>query len=121
MKKVLILILLLISTRIFPNESASMPTGEPVSVMLTSYSTTLLANGKDHTRLRIAVTDSTEHEISSATNKIQIYVTGDGKVTVADGADLVMHTDTAGKKYTECQLVGGICHMGTSQLEKWSF
>jgi hypothetical protein len=33
--------------------------GKPVSVMLTSYSTTLLANGKDQTRLRIAITDLT--------------------------------------------------------------
>ena len=38
-------------------------TGNPVSVMLTSYNTTLLANGEDKTDLRIAITDSLNREI----------------------------------------------------------
>ena len=79
--------------------------------MLTSYSTTLLANGKDRTRLRIAVTDSLGREIASATDSIHIYAAGDGKVTAADGRDLILRTDTAGKKYAACQLVNGICHL----------
>ncbi len=86
-------------------------TGKPVSVMLTSYSTTLLANGRDRTRLRIAVTDSNGREIISAIDSIHIYVAGDGKVTAADGGNLVLRTDTAGKKYAECQLVNGTCHL----------
>jgi len=79
--------------------------------MLTSYSTTLLADGRDRTRLRIAVTDSSGQEITSATDSINIYVAGDGKVTAADGNDLVLRTDTSGTEYTECQLVNGICHL----------
>jgi arabinogalactan endo-1,4-beta-galactosidase len=85
--------------------------GKPVSVMLTSYSTTLLANGKDHTRLRIAVTDSMVREITSAANSIRVYVTGDGKVTAADGKDLLLLADSAGAKYAECSLVNGNCQL----------
>ena len=85
--------------------------GKPVSVMLTSYSTTLLANGRDRTHLRIAITDSSGREITSATDSIHIYVAGDGKVTAADGSDFVLRTDTAGKKYAACQLVNGAFHL----------
>ena len=85
--------------------------GIPLSVMLTSYSTTLLADGRDRTRLRIAVTDSSGREITSATDSIHITVAGDGKVTAADGSDLVLRTDTSGKKYAEWQLVNGTCHL----------
>jgi hypothetical protein len=44
--------------------------GTPVSVMLTVYSTTLVANGEDQTPLRIAVTDSAGMEITSASDSI---------------------------------------------------
>ncbi|MEI7661223.1 MAG: glycosyl hydrolase 53 family protein [Bacteroidota bacterium] len=83
----------------------------PVSVMLTSYSTTLPANGKAHTRLRIAVVDSLNREITPATDSIRLYITGDGKVTAADGSLPVMRTDTAGKAYAACRLVHGCCHL----------
>ncbi len=86
-------------------------TGKPVSVMLTSYSTTLLANGRDQTRLRVAVTDSIGREITSAADSIHLYAEGDGKVTGADGSILVLRTDTSGKKYAECKLVDGTCHL----------
>jgi len=82
-------------------------TGAPVSVMLTSYSTTLLANGSDHARLRIAITDSLNREITSATNPVQLFVSGDGKVTALDGSDLVMQTDTSGASFTELILENG--------------
>jgi arabinogalactan endo-1,4-beta-galactosidase len=85
--------------------------GKPVSVMLTSYSTTLRANGKDQTRLRIAVTDSIQREITSAVDSIRVYVTGDGKVASADGKDPVFRTDSSGKKYAACRLVNGTCHL----------
>jgi len=86
-------------------------TGKPVSIMLTSYSTTMLANGRDHTRLRIAVTDSLGREIASATDSIHIYTDGDGKITSPDGRDLILRTDTAGKKYAACRLANGTCHL----------
>jgi len=85
--------------------------GKPVSVMLTSYSTTLLANGRDQTLIRIAVTDSLNREITSADDSIRMYVTGDGKVTNPDGSKLVLHTDTSGKQYAECRLLNGTCQL----------
>jgi len=86
-------------------------TGKPVSVMLTTYSTTLLANGEAHTRLRIAIVDSLSREITSADNPIHIYVTGNGNVTTPAGAGLEMHTDTAGVEYGLCHLENGICNL----------
>jgi hypothetical protein len=85
--------------------------GKPVSVMLTSYSTTLLANGKDRARLRVAVTDSISREITSANDSIRIYVTGDGKLEAAEGGKLLFKTDTAGKQYAACRLVNGYCKL----------
>jgi len=86
-------------------------TGKPVSVMLTSYSTTLVANGLDQTMLRIALVDSLNREIVSATDTIRIYVSGDGKVTAADGSTLPVATDTAGMEYSICQLENGLCQL----------
>jgi arabinogalactan endo-1,4-beta-galactosidase len=85
--------------------------GKPVSVMLTSYSTTLRANGTDRTRLRIAVTDSIQREITSAADSIRVYVTGDGIVATTDGKDPVFRIDSLGKKYAACRLVNGTCHL----------
>jgi beta-galactosidase len=85
--------------------------GKAVAVMLTAYSTTLLANGTDHTRLRIAVTDSLSREITSADNTIRIYVTGDGSVAGPDGQKLVLKPDSAGFPFANCQLKNGSCHL----------
>ncbi|UCG88028.1 MAG: glycosyl hydrolase 53 family protein, partial [Gemmatimonadota bacterium] len=82
--------------------------GVAVSVMLTSYSTTLLANGEDWTKLRIAVTDSLGREITSAGDSIRVYVTGDGTITSSDGTVLPMLTDTADVQYTAAKLVDGV-------------
>jgi len=82
--------------------------GTPVSVMLTAYSTTLLANGEAWTKLRIAVTDSASREITSARDSIRIYVTGQGRITSLDGEPLSTLTDTAGVQYTPTQLVSGV-------------
>lgn len=78
--------------------------GKPVSVMLTSYSTTLLAKGKDRTQLRIAVTDSLGREITSATDSIQLYVTGKGTLKSKDEKDFVYGTDTTGTKFAKAKL-----------------
>ncbi len=83
--------------------------GEAVAVMLTSYSTTLLANGRDWTKLRIAVTDSMGREITSANDSIRVYVSGDGMITSPDGESLLVLTDTAGVQYTPARLVDGVC------------
>jgi len=85
--------------------------GKAVSVMLTAYCTTLLADGNDRTRLRIAVTDSLVREITSATDSIRIYVTGNGRLTTVDGKELIHGTDTSGVEYSICQLSNGICNL----------
>ncbi|MEO8139452.1 MAG: glycosyl hydrolase 53 family protein [Gemmatimonadota bacterium] len=82
--------------------------GRPVAVMLTSYSTTLRADGKDWTRLRIAVTDSLGREITSATDSIRLYITGDGTLTASDGKILPTVPDTGGARYTQVALVHGV-------------
>ena len=85
--------------------------GTAVSVMLTAYSTTLLANGVDKTRLRIAVTDSLNREITSANDSVRLFVAGDGKVTGEDGIEPVLKTDTAGNQYASFRLEKGICNL----------
>lgn len=83
--------------------------GIAVNVMLTAYSTTLIADGESETRLRVAVTDSVGREISSADNFIRIYVDGDLSVYPADeGVILQQAADTAGIDYLEYRLSDGI-------------
>lgn len=85
--------------------------GQAVSVMLTAYSTTLLADGKDRTGLRVAVTDSASREITTASDSIRIYLEGDGKLLSASGDESVIQKDTAGREYFGCQLEEGLCHL----------
>jgi beta-galactosidase len=82
--------------------------GKPVAVMLTAYSTTLRANGKDWTRLRIAEVDSLSREIGSAGDTVRIYVTGAGKITSPAGVDLILQADSAGKPFVVVELVNGV-------------
>jgi Glycosyl hydrolase family 53/Glycoside hydrolase family 2 C-terminal domain 5 len=86
--------------------------GRPVAVMLTSYSTTLRADGKDWTRLRIAVTDSLGREITSARDSIRIYLTGDGTITSPDGETLPLFADTGSARYVAVTLVDGVRTLG---------
>jgi beta-galactosidase len=85
--------------------------GKPVSVMLTSYSTTLIANGKDKTRMRIAVTDSLGREITSAQDSIQLYVTGNGTLKTADEKDFTFAVDSTGTQYAKAKLENGIFNL----------
>ncbi len=82
-------------------------TGKPISVMLTAYSTTLIANGEDKTRLRVAVIDSLNREITSAQDSIRIYVTGDGTVKTSEDKDLPFGVDSTGVKYAKAKLENG--------------
>jgi len=85
--------------------------GTPVSVLFTTYSTTLVADGQDQTRLRVAVTDSAGREITSATDSIRIFVNGDAKIKTDRGRDLSLQTDEEGREYYECQLENGLCQL----------
>ncbi len=82
--------------------------GKAVAVMLTTYSTTLRANGVDWTKLRIAVSDSLGREITSAGDSIRIYVTGDGTLTSSEGDALPMVADTGGARYASVRLEHGV-------------
>ena len=91
--------------------ASQVESGSPVSVMLTSYSTTLVADGKDFTHLRIAVTDSAGMEIKSATDTIRIYVAGDGYITDPGGSGIEEKVDTSGTAFFPCILQEGICNL----------
>lgn len=90
---------------------SSVDSGKAVSVMLTAYSTTLLADGKDKTRLRIAVTDSLNREITSASDSIRVYVSGDAHITDKWGKIIPKQTDTAGIDFTPCILQDGLAEL----------
>lgn len=85
--------------------------GNPVSVLFTTYSTTLVADGKDETHLRISLADSLSRDILSARDTIRIYVEGDGRVLNTDGSELPLETDTADMNYRVCHLEDGVCHL----------
>ncbi len=90
-------------------EVSKVDSGRAVAVMLTAYSTTLVADGKDNTLLRVAVTDSTGREIRSASNEIRIYIDGDGMVTgTGPGEILSTAIDTSGNEYLKYQLEDGL-------------
>ncbi|MCA1757443.1 MAG: glycosyl hydrolase 53 family protein [Bacteroidales bacterium] len=83
--------------------------GSAVNVMLTAYSTTLIADGESETRLRVAVTDSAGREIRSADNDIRIYIDGDLSLFPADEDGIAEQaTDTARIDYLESRLSDGI-------------
>jgi beta-galactosidase len=79
--------------------------------MLTCYKTTMLADGKDQTRIRIALMDSLSREITDRNDSIRIYVTGDGLIKNPDGSTPDFKTDTAGLDYSVCLLQEGVGSM----------
>lgn len=85
--------------------------GKAVSVMLTAYSTTLIADGNDQTALRVAVTDSLSREITSARDSVRVYLEGEGSLLLPDGRPVSLRTDTAGKTYAACRLEEGLCRL----------
>lgn len=86
--------------------------GNPVAVMMTAYSTTMLADGEDRTLLRVALTDSNGREITSASGKVRIYAEGDASLAGTGGEALTAAmTDTAGLSYRELELENGICQL----------
>ncbi|MGA1977653.1 MAG: glycosyl hydrolase 53 family protein [Bacteroidales bacterium] len=54
--------------------------GKPVRVIMTTYTTTMLADGKEHTLIRATVADSIGRQITSANLPIKISVIGDAKI-----------------------------------------
>lgn len=81
--------------------------GKPVSVMLTAYSTTLLANGTDRVNLHVTVTDILSRQITSASDSIFLYMDGEGALQDIRGNLLPMQTDSTGVAYVAGKLVDG--------------
>ncbi len=93
-----------------PEEYASVrqvETGTPVTVMLTSYSTTLRANGTDRTLMRLTVADSLGREILSAQDTIRVTLDGEGKLTSEPGQERELVADTAGRRVAQFVLTAG--------------
>lgn len=90
-------------------EVSRVDSGKAVAVMLTVYRTTLLADGRDNTLLRIAVTDSIGREIRTASDSIRIYLDGDLGISAAGkGGSLLTAVDTSGVDYFQYQLENGL-------------
>ena len=89
---------------------ADRPISQPASVMLTAYSTTLIANGEDRTSLRIVLIDSLSQEIAGRWDSVRVYVSGDARITTADGNLIEMHADTTGA-YGACRLHDGVLNL----------
>jgi hypothetical protein len=89
---------------------SSVESGKPVGVVMTTYTTTMLANGKDETLIRAFVVDSAGREIRSAELPIQISVTGDGKITgTKNGIPVILKKSENGTTVWESSLVKGYC------------
>ena len=88
----------------------SVDSGKPVGLILTTYSTTLIANGADQTQVRVFVVDSAGREIRSAEMPIQISIRGDAKViAVPNGASLEFKGIVEGSSNWESYIKGGEC------------
>ncbi|MEZ5148092.1 MAG: hypothetical protein R2759_13770 [Bacteroidales bacterium] len=59
--------------------------------------------------MRVALVDSLNREITSASDSIRIFVTGAGKVTDPMGPRLPTATDTNGVEYGPNRLENGVC------------
>ncbi|MBE0668624.1 MAG: hypothetical protein IH593_13265, partial [Bacteroidales bacterium] len=85
-------------------------TGVPVSVALTAYSTTMLADGKDQTVIRATVIDSTGREIRNADLPIRIYISGDASAeALPEGEPLKTIVSGDSVSFRESVIVNGEC------------
>lgn len=95
-------------------------TGKPVGVVMTTYTTTMLADGKDQTLIRACVIDSAGREITSANVPITISVTGDAEILGTKNGIPVspLKTDNETKVWSS-NIVDGLCQFifqaGTSE------
>jgi hypothetical protein len=83
--------------------------GIPVNVMLTAYSTTLLAS--DTTLLRVAMTDEKAREISTANDSIRLYIWGDGFLLDEQSKPLEIEKDSLGDSFVSAYLLDGLLHL----------
>ena len=71
-------------------------TGKPSALVFASYKTTMLANGKDQSLLRISTVDSLGMELKDASLPFEISVKGDATIIDIDSTELapVLKSDT---------------------------
>jgi hypothetical protein len=85
-------------------ETYQVATGRPVSMALTVYKTTMIANGTDKMIARVAAIDSTGREIKDAAIPFTIHVTGDATIS-GEGLTAVKTDSTT---HWEAKLVNGL-------------
>ncbi|MEY8848551.1 glycosyl hydrolase 53 family protein [Psychroserpens sp. XS_ASV72] len=70
--------------------------GKPNALVFASYKTTMIANGKDQSLLRISAVDSTGMEIKDASLPFRISVKGDATIIDIDSSEIesVLKSDT---------------------------
>ena len=91
---------------------SNIASGKPIGVVMTTYKTTMLADGKDKTMIRAFVVDSAGREITTAGVPIQISVTGDGKMAgMKNGIPVKFKKTEKGTSVWESKLVNGSCPM----------
>lgn len=93
------------------NKLTSVEDGKAVSVVLTCYSTTLIANGEDTTSIRVAVHTIKGNEITNATNEIILSVEGEATLIDDAGEVLKYETDSSGLSFITLNLVDGLAHL----------
>jgi beta-galactosidase len=85
-------------------------TGKPVGVVMTTYTTTMLADGKDQTLIRACVVDSAGREITTANVPITISVTGDAEIAgTKNGIPVSLVKTENGAKVWSSKIVDGYC------------
>lgn len=82
-------------------------TGTPATVVMTAYKTTMLADGKDETPLRICLANREGIEIRNASRSIEIHVEGNGGVINENGDELEYRIDGEGNGYFVSEIVNG--------------
>ncbi len=86
-------------------------TGTAVTVVMTAYKTTMLANGMDKTNLRICLADRNGIEIRNANRPIEIYVNGNAGLQREDGETLEYILDAEGNICYLSEIVNGYEHL----------
>lgn len=81
--------------------------GTPASVVMTAYKTTMLANGKDETPVRICLATREGMEIRNARRSIEIHVDGNAWIRKENGDALDYNVDEDGTGYFVSEIVNG--------------
>jgi arabinogalactan endo-1,4-beta-galactosidase len=84
--------------------------GKPVGVIMTTYTTTMIANGKDQTLIRAFVVDSAGRQITTAKVPVRISVTGDAMITgTENGIPISRVKSENGTTIWSSEIVNGSC------------